>query len=193
MCIHLCVCTEQDVAYLQSARQVVAFGMPLVFWGGDAETPRLDIPLLRVEHPLDPIVHFPGKSRPEIDQHELNSEVGVGRRRLDGVGGSRGQEVKDESVGSGRPLVSHEPVRRELKGGCPEMRRLLAAPVRALGLKLDDTKRSYSRYFAVGRRVSIGNGETLPAINSSPFDLNRGVAAHRLRSYSVQCSMMVAA
>lgn len=45
-------------------RQVVAFGMPLVIWGADEELPRLDIPLLRVEHPLDPIVHFPpGNSR----------------------------------------------------------------------------------------------------------------------------------
>ena len=41
--------------------QVVAFGMPLVVWGVDQREIPLDIPLLRVEHPLDPIVHFPGE------------------------------------------------------------------------------------------------------------------------------------
>lgn len=45
--------------------QVVAFGMPLVVWQGAAQGAMaelaLDIPLLRVEHPLDPIPHFPGK------------------------------------------------------------------------------------------------------------------------------------
>ncbi len=41
--------------------QVVAFGMPLVVWGVDERQLALDIPLLRVEHPLDPIVHFPGE------------------------------------------------------------------------------------------------------------------------------------
>jgi pimeloyl-ACP methyl ester carboxylesterase len=41
--------------------QVVAFGMPLVVWAGDQRELPLDIPLLRVEHPLDPVVHFPGE------------------------------------------------------------------------------------------------------------------------------------
>jgi hypothetical protein len=41
--------------------QVVAFGMPLVVWAGDQRELPLDIPLLRVEHPLDPIVNFPGE------------------------------------------------------------------------------------------------------------------------------------
>lgn len=100
--------------------------MPLVIWGGGEELPPLDIPLLRVEHPLDPIVHFP-------------------------------------------------------------------APVRALGMRVDESATSHARYLAVGRRVSIGSRDTLPRLNSNPLDLNRGVAAHRLRSYSVQCSMMAAA
>ena len=52
--------------------QVVAFGMPLVIWGdaagpangsngcnGTADERCLDLPLVRVEHPLDPVVHFP--------------------------------------------------------------------------------------------------------------------------------------
>ena len=63
-------------------------------------------------------------------------------------------------------------------------------------MKRDDSKKSKSRYRAVGRRVSVGSRDALPKMNPIPFSLNRGVAAHRLRSYSehcTQCSMMAAA
>mmetsp|Transcript_74045 Transcript_74045/g.120212 ORF Transcript_74045/g.120212 Transcript_74045/m.120212 type:complete len:397 (+) Transcript_74045:73-1263(+) len=66
--------------------QVVAFGMPLVVWQGAAQGDMaelaLDIPLLRVEHPLDPIPHFPGAVRaPRRKRGSVESEGNVGRGR----------------------------------------------------------------------------------------------------------------
>jgi hypothetical protein len=122
--------------------QVVAFGMPLVFWGGarghtqqEGEVSALDLPLVRVEHLLDPIPHFP-------------------------------------------------------------------APVRALGFSQIVPGFTNAMYQPVGTRVSIGSREpprggaagrgglgfsgSLLAKGHSILGI-RGVAAHRLRSYSAEC------
>ena len=128
--------------------QVVAFGMPLVIWGdaagtanssngsnGTADERCLDLPLVRVEHPLDPVVHFPAA------------------------------------------LVN------------------FPAPVRALGVRGG----AGQRYHPVGRRVSIGdeaptrtnkNDNSKAAVAAATPGLLglRSVAAHRLRSYSAECT-----
>ena len=63
------------------------------------------------------------------------------------------------------------------------------APARALGV--DKYANSKARYKPIGRRLSVGNSETLPK-RASALEINRSFLSHRLRSYGAQCSMITA-
>jgi hypothetical protein len=68
-------------------------------------------------------------------------------------------------------------------------KRASTAPARALGV--DKYANSKARYQPIGRRLSVGNRETLPK-RASALEMNRNFLSHRLRSYGVQCSMITA-